>query len=828
MPKRKDRKVIKTEPGQASEPPASPLELKDLLEPLQGATASAVEPEVEQESAKTHSSDADTLPATTSADADLLKIETADEGESAPQSAATAKSGRHSQTLTRIAFPQNIQQEKKAIGKIESPLEEIKRYFRKHRPNFENALTRPIFAFERYCRRHPLRIGSIIIGTIVACLAVTLYLLVLAKNLLNSGIGAMTRHQYAEAITLFDRSISLDSHSSEAYLYRGDCYSRMKKFAEAAKDYTKALQLDPKNLLILDKRADAYSQSGNKEAMIADYTTLFNLRPELRWKNPDRLSNLGVAYKDLGKYDEALKWFNKCIELFPEEVSGYLYRASYYENFRQYQKAIDDYNQALKLNPEHVGALIKRGRCFQLSNDFQNDLPDFEKVLVIQPDNAAAYKYMGTHYAHTGDGEKAAADFQKAINLNPDDQETYEEHAKFLVSTKDMKGALADYDKVSHLPTFVPNAAYYERRADLHMQANDLAAAIDDLNKAKSVDISRSFTCFMKEADCHASLKQYKEAIADCEQAIKVEPDNLDALLKHGRYSWLAGNKITAMGDFYKAIKLNPRYAKSYLQRGICFLEDGNIVSAARNFNAAYEIDPNLTEAKTELDLCMSRMKILAASKIIANPLGKQSLQIASGAEQQLNRDMIRYSPSEIAKMDFDQLLANGYQTLAKGEEEYAVALLRRAVALKPNDRQAHKYLFYALVASGDGAVASEQILALEKLAPAPLADELTMANALSSVDKVQGPSFFSGLINKYAREPVSLLQIGQDCAAQQLHEMAIKACDKGLTQATDIHQIHELNTLRVAEASELRKAAEKPNFPVTPYQSGIGEGRAK
>jgi len=49
-----------------------------------------------------------------------------------------------------------------------------------------------------------------------------------------------------------------------------------------------------------------------------------------------------------------------------------------------------------------------------------------------------------------------------------------------------------------------------------------------------------------------------------------------------------------ALGDCNKAIELNPNYAKAFLRRGEIRMELGEYEEAKQDFNQAHQLDPNI------------------------------------------------------------------------------------------------------------------------------------------------------------------------------------------------------------------------------------------
>ena len=67
---------------------------------------------------------------------------------------------------------------------------------------------------------------------------------------------------YDSAIEQFTKVIDMDEKFVEAYTFRGNCYSALKKNEEAVKDYSKAIEIDPNNSGAFLNRGLAYKAMG--------------------------------------------------------------------------------------------------------------------------------------------------------------------------------------------------------------------------------------------------------------------------------------------------------------------------------------------------------------------------------------------------------------------------------------------------------------------------------------------------------------------------------------------------------------------------------------
>ena len=71
------------------------------------------------------------------------------------------------------------------------------------------------------------------------------------------------------------------------------------------------------------------------------------------------------------------------------------------------------------------------------------------------------------------------------------------------------------------------------------------------------------------QGDTKAILEQYEEAIADYDQALRVQPDNMLAYIHRGLAKARMGDFEEAIIDFNQALQLQPNYAIALMNRGL-------------------------------------------------------------------------------------------------------------------------------------------------------------------------------------------------------------------------------------------------------------------
>src|SRR5688500_6608248 len=75
----------------------------------------------------------------------------------------------------------------------------------------------------------------------------------------------------------------------------------------------------------------------------------------------DELYNKGNELFNDGKYDEAITYYDKALEIDPNYVKALSNRGSALSTLERYEEAIMSYDKALEIEPTYVKALINKG-----------------------------------------------------------------------------------------------------------------------------------------------------------------------------------------------------------------------------------------------------------------------------------------------------------------------------------------------------------------------------------------------------------------------------------------------------------------------------------
>ena len=234
-------------------------------------------------------------------------------------------------------------------------------------------------------------------------------------------------------------------------------------------------------------------------------------------KNPsdgDAFIRLAWQYQNLRNYADALKSFEKAIEVSPDNDRYYFELGVAYKAQAEYVGSEESFKKALSLNPNNAQARFELGLCYKLQGKYEDAEKSLNMAVALNPRDSAANFVLGRCYIEQGDYAGAEKIWEKAIEQNPADYVSYVELGRCCMEQGKYGKAVAVLKKgiefnPQNNPLYFELGRCYRKQSEYGMAE----AALEKSIKLDPFNPNNDKTYF-ELAHCYTDLKKYDKAEA--------------------------------------------------------------------------------------------------------------------------------------------------------------------------------------------------------------------------------------------------------------------------------------------------------------------------
>jgi adenylate cyclase len=203
-----------------------------------------------------------------------------------------------------------------------------------------------------------------------------------------------------------------------------------------------------------------------------------------------------LRYRDK-KNQEAMKAFDKAIEINPNFAKPYAGRAAIYNDWGQHQQAFRESEQAIKLDPNLAWGFNTRGWALIGLLNYQKAVEDLNKAIELDPYYIYAYCHRSWAYLMLKNYDQALEDANKAIKLDPEFSYANFRRGMALASLNKLQDAIKDFDKAIKLD---PTSSWsFLHRGYTFLKLGRTEQALEDLKKAANLGNNDAQTYLKKK-----------------------------------------------------------------------------------------------------------------------------------------------------------------------------------------------------------------------------------------------------------------------------------------------------------------------------------------
>jgi lipoprotein NlpI len=134
-------------------------------------------------------------------------------------------------------------------------------------------------------------------------------------------------------------------------------------------------------------------------------------------------------------------------------------------------------------------------------------------------------------------------------------------------------------------------AAFYVSRGFEYKNKRGLDRAIADFDQAVRLDPKNSDVYTVRGMAWEAK-GDFERAIADFDQAIRLDPKNTEAYTVRAMAWQTKGDLDRAIADYDQAIRIDPKNTRAYSVRGVAWAAKGDLDRAIADYDQAIRLDP--------------------------------------------------------------------------------------------------------------------------------------------------------------------------------------------------------------------------------------------
>jgi tetratricopeptide (TPR) repeat protein/S1-C subfamily serine protease len=410
----------------------------------------------------------------------------------------------------------------------------------------------------------------------------------------GKGLALGRNQDFSTALIAFDKAIALVPSGSQSkfyYLwkYRSVALRELGDLKGALIAILEAIRLEPEDILTASQKAQLLARLGDKKGAVDIYDRIIS-KGEKAWA----YNNRGNIKLELGDKEGAISDYETAIRVDRQYTTAYLNRGIFKSELGDEKGAMSDYDTAILINPQFDEAYRHRGAAKSKLGNKKGAISDYDTAIRINPQNAGAYSDRGVTKSELGDKKGAMSDHDAAIRINPQHAGAYYNRGVTKSELGDKKDAISDYNAAVRINPQYANA--YNNRGVVKSELGDKKGAMSDYDVAIRIN-PQLVEAYINRARAKLDLGDKKGAISDYDTAIRINPKFAGAYYNRGNAKSALGDKKGAISDFDTAIRNNPQYVEAYSNRGAAKSSLGDNKGAIVDYDTAIRINPQDADA---------------------------------------------------------------------------------------------------------------------------------------------------------------------------------------------------------------------------------------
>jgi protein O-GlcNAc transferase len=367
---------------------------------------------------------------------------------------------------------------------------------------------------------------------------------------LSSGDLDNAEHCYRE-------SYKYNNSYCDALINIGYVLTEKNRNTEAISYLEIARSLSPQNPDVFFLLGLANRKTGNIQAALNNYQAATRYKPDFESAHLERCQCLLHSNRLAEALDAIAAGAMAC----PTNPSIHYHHGNTLASLGKIDQAISAFEKCISIQPNFPEALANLATAHRFQENFEASLEYYQKAIRLQPTNSNLYVNIGDLLVKTGKLEPARESYEKAISIDSRNSSALTGIALLLHKSGNLSGAIDYHEKALAInsDSATSNCLY-----GITLQA---LGRLDNAVQA----YSRAISINPEYAEAHNNLagalhgkNDLNTAIKHLQMAIAIDPKYAEAHSNLGVALYEQGDVDESIASFYQALKANPNHIAAH------------------------------------------------------------------------------------------------------------------------------------------------------------------------------------------------------------------------------------------------------------------------
>lgn len=401
-----------------------------------------------------------------------------------------------------------------------------------------------------------------------------------AFKLLNEGVAAYKRGEYALAAEKLQESASMALNSFRAHYYLGLALIGDRRYSEALEALFVALDLNPTHLIALVAQGDAHLKLGDLEEARASYFRALQLRPEFA----PSLDGLARIYDAQADAEQAVAHFRRAIASDLGYAPAYTHLGDFFLREDRFDEAVELLEEAISVRPDFAAGLNRLALAYGRLGLRNLAVATIRKAMELEPGQASHPATLGLLHLDDGQLEIAEGWFQRALELDPQVTDARIGLAEVARIRGEYDGALSQIATAASDPRL--DAAIRKRLAEIDRTLRREKTRFAEL-QAILASGGATPADYAELARIFASRREWDRAL-QLQRSAGAEPESAERLA----YMLFQADRFREAHKLYSELAERTGRADLRINDGVSMARLGDDAAAVEAFRDALTVDP--------------------------------------------------------------------------------------------------------------------------------------------------------------------------------------------------------------------------------------------